>query len=176
MAHIERKDITLSHQMDELEQKLSLLKIQYEKYFSGIERFEPMKDRDNLKRMVRDLLDVQMKSPAQRFRFQQIKARVQSYELYWTRNLAMIERGTHPKMKFRADLKAPRPNEPQIEELQEVEPMLSTEQEAVLRRRQEQQEKEERALKLDGLTIIRLRGIHNAATLRRNEPSLQVFH
>ena len=33
-----------------------LLKIQYEKYFSGLEKIEPLKEREELRRVVRDLM------------------------------------------------------------------------------------------------------------------------
>jgi hypothetical protein len=56
--------------------------------------------------MVRDTGTDPMTSSAQRFRYQGLKARFQGLELYWNRNLIQIERGTHPKMKFQADLHA----------------------------------------------------------------------
>lgn len=151
MAHIERKDSQINTTLDEVEQRSNRLKIQYEKYFSGIERIEPLKEREDIKRVLRDLGDKQMPNATQRFRYQQLKARFQSLELYWMRNLAMIERGTHPKMKFRADLKdSSRMKKSTDNALPEadVEPLMSAEQEEVLRRRQEIQEREERALKM----------------------------
>jgi hypothetical protein len=151
MAHIERKDSQINTTLDEVEQRSNRLKIQYEKYFSGIERIEPLKEREDIKRVLRDLGDKQMPNATQRFRYQQLKARFQSLELYWMRNLAMIERGTHPKMKFRADLKdVSRMKKSTDNALPEadVEPLMSAEQEEVLRRRQEIQEREERALKM----------------------------
>lgn len=150
MARIDRKDNQIQGQLDEIEQKMAHLKIQYEKYFAGIDRIEPLKDREELKRMIRDIQEHPIQNATQRFRFQQLKARMQSFELYWTRNLNMIERGVHPKMKFRADLREPKKPEPGQEALPEaaLEPLMSREQEEVLRRRQEIQEREERALKL----------------------------
>ena len=91
--------------MDEIERKIFLLKMQYEKYFTGIERIEPMKERESLKRILRDMTQEHINNTQQRYRFTQLKARMSSLELYWQRNLVMIERGTHPKMKFRANLK-----------------------------------------------------------------------
>ncbi len=150
MARIDRKDNLIQGQLDEIEQKMAYLKIQYEKYFGGVDRIEPMKDRDDLRRKIRDIQDQPIQNATQRFRFQQLKARMQSFELYWTRNLNMIERGVHPKMRFRADLREPKQAAPGQEALPEaaVEPLISREQEEVLRRRMEIQEKEERALKM----------------------------
>jgi hypothetical protein len=139
MARVEKADRGVAARLDELEQRIFLLKIEYEKYFSGIERIEPVRDREEVRRMLRDLMEEQLKSSAQRFRFQSLKSRFQSFELYWTRNLVMIERGIHPKMKFRADIK---------DKKVAAEPALSAEQQEVLRQRQEQMEREERAYRV----------------------------
>ena len=42
----------------------------------------------------------------QRYRFTQLKARLSSLEMYWKRNVNMMERGVHPKQQFRANLRA----------------------------------------------------------------------
>ncbi|MES2643908.1 MAG: MXAN_5187 C-terminal domain-containing protein [Myxococcota bacterium] len=142
MARIEKADRGLSGQLDEIEQKMFVLKIDYEKYFSGLERIEPLRDRDALRRQMRDLIDQPMNNSVQRFRYQTLKSRFQSLELYWQRNLVMVERGTHPKMRFRADAKkAHVVAEPEA-------PTLGAEQIEVLRKRQEAQEREERAYKM----------------------------
>ena len=82
-----------------------LLKIQYEKYFSGLERIEPLKEREDLRRFVRELMQEPITNTMQKHKFRTLKARYNSMELYWQRNITMIERGTHPKMKFRANMK-----------------------------------------------------------------------
>ncbi len=89
--------------MDEFENRVFLLKIAYEKHFSGIEPVEPARDRDELRRYLRDLLAAPVTNSRQRFRLQQLRARWSTLELYWTRNLYQIERGQHPKQKYRAD-------------------------------------------------------------------------
>ena len=91
--------------MDEFETRVFLLKIAYEKYFSGIDPVEPARDRDELRRYLRDLLGAPITNSRQRFRLQQLRARWSTMELYWTRNLYQIERGQHPTQKYRADLK-----------------------------------------------------------------------
>lgn len=140
MARIEKADRGLHGTLDEVEQKMFLLKINYEKYFSGLERVEPLREREELRRSMRDLLDLQIRNSVQRFRYQTLKARFQSLELYWQRNLTLMERGIHPKMRFKADLK---------EKVRESEPeTLSADQIEVLQERQERQEREERAYKL----------------------------
>ena len=139
MARKEKVDRNVGNLMEEIEQKMFLLKIDYEKYFTGIERIEPLREREVIKRMIREMQDDPMRATQQRFKYQTLKARFQSLELYWTRNLVQIERGTHPKMKFRADLHA--------KPVTAVDPLLAEQQE-VLRQRQEKMEREERSYKL----------------------------
>ena len=143
MARIEKVDRAIADRLDELEQRIFLLKIEYEKYFTGIERKEPLRERTAIQRVVRDFTDEPIKSAHQRFRYSTLKARFQSLELYWTRNLLQIERGTHPKLKFRADLKekARVPTEAPAD-------APTREQEEVLRQRQAQMEREDRAYRL----------------------------
>ena len=104
MAKVEREDKPLKLRLDEFERRMFLLKLQYEKYFSGIERIEPVREREDVRRMLHDLLLEPITNGRQRFRFQNLRARHNSLDLYLTRNLVQIERGTHPKMQFRANL------------------------------------------------------------------------
>jgi len=141
MARKEKLDRNLGNLMDEVEQKMFLVKMEYEKYFSGIERIEPLRERDAIKRMLREMELEQTASTTQRFKLQTLKSRYQSMELYWTRNLIQIERGTHSKMKFRADLHAKPMPGVAVE-------ALSNEQVAVLQQRKDRAEREERSYKL----------------------------
>ena len=104
MARRDKVDIALNNRLDEFEQRLFILKVEYDKYFSGIERIEPLRERDDLRRLLRELTTTPVQSTRQKHRLRTLRARFTSMELFWQRNLVMIERGTHPKMKFRADL------------------------------------------------------------------------
>lgn len=105
MARRIRIDRGFESRLDEFEQAIFQLKIEYDKYFNGFERIEPQADRD---RARRTLLELELDCPnntAQAHKLRSLKARFSAYELYWQRNLVQIERGTHPKFKFRAGLK-----------------------------------------------------------------------
>ncbi len=156
MARIERMDQGLRGRLDEIEQKLFLLKITYEKYFSGLERVEPYRDREEMRKMIRELAESGIKNATQAFKFQGLKARFQIYELYWTRNLKMMEAGTHPKMRFRADSKAAA--RAAVAAGAAAEERLSPEQELVLQQRQDRMEREERAYRLVFDKYIEARG------------------
>ncbi len=160
MARIERLDHGLSSRLDELEQKMFLLKINYEKYFSGIERQEPLRDREEIRRTIRDLAEEGIRNATQRFKFQGLKARFQTFELYWTRNLNMMERGVHPKMRFKADQKDAARKAAEAAAAQGLprESEISPEQERVLRERQERMEREERAFRLVYDKYVEARG------------------
>ncbi|MEL6346707.1 MAG: MXAN_5187 C-terminal domain-containing protein [Myxococcota bacterium] len=105
MAKVIKEDLTLRKRLEELDRRLTVLKIQYDKYFSGLERIEPLREREELRRMFRDLMTENISNSRQRFLFQNLRARYNTMEMYFTRNLVMIERGTHPKMQFRAAMR-----------------------------------------------------------------------
>lgn len=70
-------------------------------------------------------------------KFQALKARFSAYELFWQRNLVMIERGTHPKFKFRANIK----------DRQRANAEEAARQEQAARQKDERARKEERAFR-----------------------------
>lgn len=89
----------VSRLLDAFEEAIEELRIGYEKYFVGIERQAPGQRHRELKAQLRRLEDVRTRSTALRFRLAGLKARLVTYEYYWTRVLGQIERGT-----FRRDL------------------------------------------------------------------------
>lgn len=105
MAIVQKADKGLTARLDEFEKRLFLLKIQYDKFFAGLEPVEPVRERDELRRVMRDLLQVPMTNSRQKFMMQNLRARFSGMELFWMRNLSMVERGVHPKQRFRADKK-----------------------------------------------------------------------
>jgi len=106
VARREKVDRILLNRMANIEQRMNMLKLAYEKYFAGTDPIEPLKDRESLKRDMREIDRTTMNATREKYRWRSIRARMSSLENYWQRNLVMIERGTHPKMKFRADNKA----------------------------------------------------------------------
>ena len=105
MAKRDKKDIGLNSKLDEIERSIFRIKVAYEKYFNGIERFEPLKELEDLKRLIRNMMTSPIRNTQQRYRFTQLKARLSSQEMYWKRNVSQMERGVHPKQVFRANLK-----------------------------------------------------------------------
>lgn len=84
--------------LDEIEEAIEMLKVAYERYFNGVDRVPPTRDHDAVKLQVRNLARMQTGSTAVRFRAQGLKARLITYEQYWTRILGQIERGTFTRV------------------------------------------------------------------------------
>lgn len=84
--------------LDELEQTIELLKVAFERYFNGVDRVPPTREHDAVKRTVGTLLTIRGGPTAVRFRLQNLKARLVTYEHYWTRILLQIEKGTFKRI------------------------------------------------------------------------------
>jgi hypothetical protein len=84
--------------LDDLEEDIELLKVAYERYFNGVDRIPPIREHDAVKLHMRNALRQRSGSTAVRFRLQNLKARLISYEQYWTRILRQIEQGTYRRV------------------------------------------------------------------------------
>jgi hypothetical protein len=86
-----------------LEGKLAELKVEYDKYFAGVEKIEPVKLKEEVKRIVRRLSTLYINNTAIRFRKDNVIAHFNSYNQYWNRILRQIEDGTYVRDVFKAD-------------------------------------------------------------------------
>src|SRR5690606_32615776 len=89
--------LSMEH-LDEVEEQIELLKVAYERYFNGVDRVPPAREHDAVRLSVRRLFGLHTGSTAVRFRAQGLKARLVTYEQYWTRILGQIERGTFKRI------------------------------------------------------------------------------
>jgi hypothetical protein len=60
LARGERVDRQLKMRMDELEKSLHMLRVVYNKYFSGIESIEPVREKDAVRRTLIEMSRVHM--------------------------------------------------------------------------------------------------------------------
>jgi len=81
--------------LDELDSRIEALKILYEQYFLGMEKLEPLKERQGVARIVRRVQSAQTKNTAIRFRLNSLNQRFLSYQNYWNRIVRQIEAGTY---------------------------------------------------------------------------------
>ena len=91
--------------MAQLEKKLNELKTEYDKYFSGIERIEPVRLRDEVQRMIRQAGTWHITNTATKFKRDNLVAQFNSYTQYWNRILRRIEEGTYERDVFKMKLK-----------------------------------------------------------------------
>jgi hypothetical protein len=95
-----------SRLLDALEEALEDLRLYYEKYFIGIERQAPGQRHRDVKAQVRRLEELRIRSTVVRFRLAGLRARLVTYEYYWTRVLGQIEKGTYRRDLQRSQRRA----------------------------------------------------------------------
>jgi hypothetical protein len=87
----------LNKLLDELEARIDKLKIAYEQYFMGLEKLEPLSDRQEIARTVRRLQSANTRNTALKFRLNSLNQRFLSYQNYWNRIVRQIEAGTYKR-------------------------------------------------------------------------------
>ncbi|MEM7158720.1 MAG: MXAN_5187 C-terminal domain-containing protein [Myxococcota bacterium] len=85
----------LARLLDAFEEAIEDLRIAYEKYFLGVERTPPTARHRKVKLHLRQLQKEHMRTTVLRFRMQGLRARLVTYQHYWTRILGQIEKGTY---------------------------------------------------------------------------------
>ncbi len=86
----------IEKELDSLEQALLLLKRDYEIYFSGGSKLPPLAAHQKLEREVRKYSGLVNLNYAQRFRYNNINARFNSYADLWSKQLRYREEGRTP--------------------------------------------------------------------------------
>ena len=74
---------------------MKTLEIAYEQYFSGIEKREPMKDRADLTKRIRQFANRRIMQTDLRFKYQNLATRYHSYNGYWERILKLMDEGKY---------------------------------------------------------------------------------
>jgi len=88
--------------LEELESRIERLKALYEQYFMGIEKLEPLVPRKDVDRRIQILRREQVRNTAQRFKFNTLVQRYNSFQQYWARVAREIENGTYHRDVARA--------------------------------------------------------------------------
>ena len=90
----------------DLEIAVDRLRSLYEQYFMGIEKLEPTVPRKDVDRRIQVLRKEQIRNTAQRFRFQMILQRYNTYQTHWLRICREIENGTYKRHLLKAQAAA----------------------------------------------------------------------
>ncbi len=88
-----------------LENDINRLKFEYDQYFMGIEKIEPIKKREEVERFIRNLSSRVIRNTALRFKLSALTARYNTFLQYWIRIVRQIEDGTYQRDKFRSQIK-----------------------------------------------------------------------
>lgn len=88
--------------LEDLEGRIERLKALYEQYFMGIEKLEPLVPRKDVDRRIQIMRREQVRNTAQRFKFQTLVQRYNSFQQYWARVAREIENGTYHRDVARA--------------------------------------------------------------------------
>ena len=97
------RDVT--EMLDALEEGIELLRVAYDKYFSGVDRVAPQRQADRLHRLLRRCEATRPRQTALRFRLNSLRARLNTYKHYWTRVMVQIENGTYRRHRDRVKRK-----------------------------------------------------------------------
>jgi hypothetical protein len=96
-------------ELQRIDEEFRSLEISYEKYFVGIERFEPAKEREILALRLRRMVNVYIPQTDLRFRLHGLATRFQSYSAHWDRILRLIEEGRYERHTSRITRNAGEP-------------------------------------------------------------------
>ena len=88
-----------------VEEELEALKARYDMYFLGVERREPNRWRDEIRKKVMRLKGAFTRNTGLKFRIQSLHARYLSYERLWLRGVREKEEGTSRRDLFKARLR-----------------------------------------------------------------------
>ncbi len=92
----------IAQRLNELEREIETLIYEYDQFFLGFQRVEPVARRKKIERMIRDLMDTYIANATLKFRLQNLRQRYATYREKWDRFLRQMEEGTFVRDVFRA--------------------------------------------------------------------------
>lgn len=98
--------------LKDLEGQIKHLRTEYEKFFMGLIRVEPIRERKRIKTTLLRSTGRPINNTSIRFRFQQLQGQFNTYQTYWDRILKQIEEGRYHREKNRYRLKKEQNIEP----------------------------------------------------------------
>jgi hypothetical protein len=85
----------IGRELENIEHEMKSLEIAYEQYFSGLEKREPMKDREELTKRIRQFANRRIMQTDLRYKYQNLATRFHSYNGYWNRILKLMDEGKY---------------------------------------------------------------------------------
>ena len=91
-------------ELDELDSRMTALKVLYDKYFLGMEKLEPQRERAEIHKTIIELGTRFIRNTGAKFRRDTLKNKFLTYQRFWDRILKQIEDGTYKGHKVKAEL------------------------------------------------------------------------
>jgi hypothetical protein len=85
--------VSVSEDLDLLEKQIRQLQIEWEKFFGGVERKPPMDLKGRVESLVRRYSNAELRNNTERFRYQNLTARYNTFSELWMKRLRAIEEG-----------------------------------------------------------------------------------
>ena len=79
--------------LDAIEKGIRQLQIEWEKFFGGVERKPPMDAKTRLEGLIRRYSNAEIRNNTDRFRFQNLTSRYQTFAELWAKRLRALEEG-----------------------------------------------------------------------------------
>ncbi|OEU76305.1 MAG: hypothetical protein BA869_11150 [Desulfuromonadales bacterium C00003107] len=83
--------------LDNIGVDLRELEILYERYFSGMEKREPLRQREALQKRLRQFVNRRIMKTDLRFRYESLAARYHTYTGHWDRILRLMDEGRYER-------------------------------------------------------------------------------
>ena len=87
-----------------LDVKVKQLKLEYEQYFLGSRKREPVLLKGEVKKIINVFSNQAIQNTALRFKFNSIMSRFQALKRQWDNTVRQIDAGTYERHRFKADL------------------------------------------------------------------------
>ena len=94
----------VDEELDELDNNLKSLRVQYDQFFLGILKRPPEVLQGRVQKIIVKYSNEQLRKTHQKFRFNQLNSKFQIFRQQWGRTLRQIEMGTYKGHRFKAKL------------------------------------------------------------------------
>lgn len=113
MARLDERSI--DEDLADLDRGIQRLRIEYDQYFMGDGRREPIQLRGKIQKLITRYSSDPPRNTQLKFKFNSLVARYQALRSLWGRTLREIEAGTYHRHRFRADLHERERVQPRVE-------------------------------------------------------------
>ncbi len=85
--------MTLAEDLDLIESSIRRLQVEWEKFFGGVEKKPPNDMKTRLETLLRQYANVEVRASGDRFRYQTLLARYNTFNELWSKRLRALEEG-----------------------------------------------------------------------------------